>query len=99
VLQGCEALGWLAGCAPQCSLLWLPSLCSPPPSKLPPTPTPPPPPSPQSGAGSDVNARDSYGQAPIHVATKNLDLPTISILLDHGAAVDAAMEPDGRMPL
>lgn len=46
-----------------------------------------------------MDARDGYGQAAIHVATKNLDLPTMALLLDHGAAVDAGMEPDGRMPL
>lgn len=59
----------------------------------------PSPPSSPPGGGSEVNVRDGYGQAPIHVATKNLDLPTMGVLLDHGAAVDAAMEPDGRMPM
>jgi hypothetical protein len=46
-----------------------------------------------------VSARDGYGQAPVHVATKNLDLPTMGVLLDHGAAVDEPMEPDGRAPM
>jgi hypothetical protein len=56
-------------------------------------------PPPSQGAGSAVDARDSYGQAPIHVATKNLDLATMGMLLDHGARLGAAMEPDGRMPM
>lgn len=50
-------------------------------------------------AGCGVDARDGYGQAPLHVATKNLDLPTMGVLLDHGATVDAPMDPDGRTPM
>ncbi len=69
------------------------------PSHPPSQPAIQPPSRPPPGAGSDVNCHDSYGQSPIHVATKNLDLPTMGLLLDHGAAVDAPMEPDGRMPL
>lgn len=53
----------------------------------------------RTGSGSDINMLDGYGQAPLHVATKNLDLPTMSMLLDHGARVDAGMDPDGRTPL
>lgn len=50
------------------------------------------------GGDDGVDARDSHGDTPLHVATVKGNLETMRILLEHGADVDARND-EGRTPL
>jgi ankyrin repeat protein len=50
------------------------------------------------GYGLEVNARDGYGNTPLHYAARWKSVELIGILLDAGAEIDAANK-DGLTPL
>ncbi|MDJ0578866.1 ankyrin repeat domain-containing protein [Crocosphaera sp.] len=49
--------------------------------------------------GADVNAKNEYGETPLHTAVLSENKEIVELLINHGADVNAKNEYDGKTPL